>query len=171
MEGKEWRVCTWCIFILKSFCITTNSAETQACNMNTLITVFSSLFCHQARYGSLKIKGKKRPALNSVNYGLWKDYCWRTLTNTHTHIHTQQSSLLIGGLYCQPIFQLFSVWRFTLLNSFISLMMNFLLTYLLHDSSKTSDSQNTWCFYLGWWRTLCFLHGLVCVFHLLFIIV
>lgn len=26
----------------------------------------------QARYGSLKIKGKKRPALSSVNYGIWK---------------------------------------------------------------------------------------------------
>lgn len=25
-------------------------------------------YCHQARYGSLKIKGKKRPALSSVNY-------------------------------------------------------------------------------------------------------
>lgn len=115
--------------------------------MNTFITVLSSLFCHQARYGSLKIKGKKRPALSSVNYGMWKDYCWHILTNTH--IYTQQSNLLIGGWYCQPIFQLFIVWLFTLLNSFISLMMSFLLTYLLPNSSKSSDSQNTLMFLFG----------------------
>lgn len=49
----------------------------------TLMSVF--LKCrHQARYGSLKIKGKKRPALSSVNYGVWRDYC--------CHIHAAEQA-------------------------------------------------------------------------------
>lgn len=35
-----------------------------------LYCIKTHLFCPQTRYGSLKIKGKKRPALGSVNYGM-----------------------------------------------------------------------------------------------------
>lgn len=50
------------------------------CMLKWFTTARLVLMSHQTRYGSLKIKGKKRPALSSVNYGVWRlahrSFCW-----------------------------------------------------------------------------------------------
>lgn len=69
-----------------------------------------NLICLQARYGSLKIKGKKRPALSSVNYGMW------AVTDTHSlflkHTFTEECA---GWMWFQHLLQL---WIYILVNTF-----------------------------------------------------
>lgn len=88
-----------------------------------------NLFCLQARYGSLKIKGKKRPPLSSANYGMWPVTDTYTHTFFQTHILTEKCANWMG---CQHLLQL---WIFIMINT--SSLMIFVL-YFYYDTIRTS---------------------------------
>lgn len=60
-----------------------------------LCCIRTHFFCLQTRYGSLKIKGKKRPALSSVNYGMWPVTVTQTLSTFSLPLHALPLSLTL----------------------------------------------------------------------------
>lgn len=107
----------------------------------TLMSVFLKR-CHQARYGSLKIKGKKRPALSSVNYGVWRHYC------CHIHTHSWAGCWLVDGTV--SLFLALTFHSAELFDDHLSADI-----FITRSGSKSAHSQRTRAdFVVG--RVICF---------------
>lgn len=57
-----------------------------------------NFICLQTRYGSLKIKGKKRPAVTSVNFGMWPVTDTYTLSHFFSNTHSHREVCQLDGL-------------------------------------------------------------------------
>lgn len=98
--------------------------------------------CHQARYGSLKIKGKKRPALSAVNYGVWRHYC------CHIHTHSWAGCWLVDGTV--SLFLALTFHSAELFDDHLSADI-----FITRSGSKSAPSQRTRAdFVVG--RVICF---------------
>lgn len=107
----------------------------------SLMSVFLKR-CHQARYGSLKIKGKKRPALSAVNYGVWRHYC------CHIHTHSWAGCWLVDGTV--SLFLALTFHSAELFDNHLSADI-----FITRSGSKSARSQRTRAdFVVG--RVICF---------------